>query len=41
MKTTNPLALAIGTIAVLGFIVFLAWANGPTYFQTLVTSAIR
>jgi hypothetical protein len=41
MNATDPLALAIGTLAVVGFIVFLAWATGPTYFQTLVTSAIR
>jgi ABC-type phosphate transport system auxiliary subunit len=41
VKTTSPAALAIGTIAVLGLIVLLAWANGPTYFQTLITSAIR
>ncbi len=41
MNDTEPIALAIGTIAVVGFIVFLAWANGPTYFQTLITSAVR
>jgi hypothetical protein len=41
MKATNPLALALGTIVVIGLIVFLAWANGPTYFQTLVTQATR
>jgi hypothetical protein len=41
MKATDPLALAIGTIAVIGFIVFLAWATGPSYFQTLLTQAAR
>jgi hypothetical protein len=41
MKATDPFALAIGTIAVIGFIVFLAWATGPSYFQTLLTQAAR
>jgi hypothetical protein len=42
MRATDPRAIAIGTLAVLGFIVLLCLVDGaPTLLQRLLAEAVR